>query len=227
MSPARTDLYTSIHKALRSFMADTLGAIGRMDVDDAEERDATLAQLRSLLALLEHHAQIEDDFIHVAMQARRPGSAIDSGAEHERQRQALVTLRRQADTVDRGVGPARAVAAQELYRHLALFVAENLAHMHEEETANNAVLWAEFSDDELAQIHDRIVASIDAQEMARIIRWLAPSLTPDERNALFGGLQAKAPTDVFQRLLEAARPHLAPRDWNKLVFAMAAAPLAS
>ena len=99
--------------------------------------------------------------------------------------------------------------------------------MHEEETANNAVLWAEFSDDELAQIHDRIVASIDAQEMARIIRWLAPSLTPDERTALFGGLQAKAPTDVFQRLLEAARPHLAPRDWNKLVFAIAAAPLAS
>jgi len=227
MSPARTDLYTSIHKALRNFMADTLGAIGRMDVDDAEERDATLAQLRSLLALLEHHAQIEDDFVHVAMQARRPGSAIDSGAEHERQRLALATLRRQADAVDRGIDPARAVAAQELYRHLALFVAENLAHMHEEETANNAVLWAEFSDDELAQIHDRIVASIDAQEMARIIRWLAPSLTPDERTALFGGLQAKAPTDVFQRLLEAARPHLAPRDWNKLVFAIAAAPLAS
>jgi hypothetical protein len=69
------DLYASTHKALRSFMADTLGA--------------TLAQLRSLLDLLEHHADIEDAFIHTAMQSRRPGSAHESAAEHLRQRPHL------------------------------------------------------------------------------------------------------------------------------------------
>jgi len=227
MTMARFDLYVSIHKALRSFMADTLGAVGRMDVDDAAERDATLQQLRALLDALEHHAQIEDEFIHTAMQARRPGSADETGAEHERQRAALRALRRLADEVDGTAGAPRAVAAHALYQHLALFVAENLAHMHEEETANNAVLWAELTDDELAAIHDRIVASIDAQEMAQVIRWMAPSLTPYERSTLFGALQAKAPAEVFHRLLEVARPHLAPRDWNKLVFGIAAAPLAA
>jgi hypothetical protein len=226
MTQARMDLYASIHKGLRSFMADTLGAVGRMDADDAEERDATLAQLRSLLDLLEHHANIEDRFIHVAMQSRRPGSAQESGAEHERQRGVLHDLRRQADVIESG-GRPRAVAALELYRHLSLFVAENLGHMHEEETVNGAVLWAEFSDEELAAIHDRIIASIDAREMAQVIRWMAPSLTPCERTALFGALQAKAPAEVFHRLLEAARPHLAPRDWNKLIFGIAAAPLAA
>lgn len=226
MTQARMDLYASIHKALRSFMADTLGAVGRMDADDAEERGATLAQLRSLLDLLEHHADIEDAFIHTAMQSRRPGSAHESAAEHLRQRSALRELRRLADEVESGRRP-RAEAALELYRHLSLLVAENLAHMHEEETANNAVLWAEFSDQELAAIHDRIIASIDAREMAQVIRWMAPSLTPYERSTLFGGLQAKAPAEVFQRLLEAARPHLAPRDWNKLIFGIAAAPLAT
>jgi iron-sulfur cluster repair protein YtfE (RIC family) len=227
MTEVRIDLYVSIHKALRSFMADTLAAVGRMDADDAEERAATLAQLCSLLDLLEHHAQIEDEFLHVAMQARRPGSASESAAEHEQQRAALRELRRQTDAVGRVAGTTRAGAAQELYRRLSLFVAENLAHMHEEETANNAVLWAEYSDDELAQIHDRIVASIAPQEMAQIIRWMAPSLTPNERATLFDGLQAKAPAEVFQRLLETARPHLAPRDWNKLIFRIAAAPLAA
>jgi hypothetical protein len=220
------DLYASIHKGLRSFMADTLAAVGRMDADDADERSDTLAQLRALLDLLEHHADIEDGFIHVAMQSRRPGSAHESAAEHLRQRSALRELRRQAGVVDSGSRP-RAAAALALYRHLSLVVAENLAHMHEEETANNTVLWAEFSDEELAVIHDRIVASIDGQEMAQIIRWMAPSLTPYERTALFGALQAKAPAEVFQRLLEAARPHLAPRDWNKLIFGIAAAPLAA
>jgi hemerythrin-like domain-containing protein len=226
MNTARPDLYASIHKALRSFMADTLGAVGRMDADDAAERGAALAQLRALLDLLEHHAQIEDDFVHVAMEARRPGSSRASGAGHDEQREALQRLRRQAGAVERGDVP-RAAAAQALYRELSLFVAGNLAHMHEEETANNAVLWQAFTDEELAGIHDRIVASIAPQEMALVVRWMAPSLTPDERALLFGGLQAKAPADVFRRLLEAARPHLAPRDWNRLVAGIAAAPLAA
>lgn len=225
MTQARMDLYASIHKGLRSFMADTLGAVGRMDADDDEERDATLTQLRSLLDLLEHHAAIEDEFIHVAMQSRRPGSAHESATEHLRSRSLLRDLRRQADIVAGG-GRPRDAAALDLYRQLSLFVAENLAHMHEEETANNAVLWEAYSDQELARIHDRILASIDAREMAQVIRWMAPSLTPYERATLFGALQAKAPVEVFQRLLEAARPHLAPRDWNKLIFGIAAAPLA-
>jgi hypothetical protein len=227
MTIARVDLYASIHKALRSFMADTLRAVGRMDVDDEAERDATLQQLRALLDALEHHAQIEDEFIHPALQARRPGSAGETGADHERQRVVLRELRRQADQVAGAAGAPRTVTAHALYQHLSLFVAENLAHMHEEETANNAALWAEFTDDELAAIHDRIVASIDAQEMAQVIRWMAPSLTPYERSTLFGALQAKAPAEVFHRLLDAARPHLAPREWNRLVFGIAAAPLAA
>lgn len=227
MTEARFDLYASIHKALRNFMAEVLGAVGRMDADDGAERAATLVQLRSLLDLLEHHAQIEDEFIHAAMQSRRPGSAAGGAAEHDRQRHVLRELRRQADAVDRGTGETRRGAAQSLYQHLSLFIAENLAHMHEEETAHNAVLWAAFSDDELVRIHDRIVASVAPHEMAQIIRWMAPSLTPYERASLFGGLQAKAPAEVFGRLLEAARPHLAPRDWSRLIAGIAAAPLAA
>ena len=226
MTQARMDLYASIHKGLRSFMAETLGAVGRMDADDDAERHDTLAQLRALLELLDRHARHEDDFIHPVLQARRPGAARSCGAEHERQREQLRALRRQADAVEAASDAARAAAALDLYRQLALMIADGLAHMHEEETANNAVLWAECTDDELTEIHDRIVDSVDAEEMAQVIRWMAPSLTPYERATLFGALQAKAPAEVFRRLLEVARPHLAPRDWNKLIFGIAAAPLA-
>lgn len=227
MSQARLDLYASIHKALRAFMTATLGEVGRMDVDDDAERRHTLAQLRTLLELMARHAQHEDEFIHPLLQARRPGSANRCAAEHGQQRMQLRQLLRQADAVEDAAAAARVAAALELYRQLALVIAENLAHMHEEETVHNAVLWAEFTDDELAAVHDRIVASVDGQEMAQLIRWMAPSLTPYECTALFGALQATAPAEVFQRLLEVARPHLAPRDWNKLIFGIAAAPLAA
>jgi hypothetical protein len=227
MHGKRLDLYGPIHKALRSFIAEVLGAIGRLDADDDVERAGALSQLRSLLDLMDHHADVEDEFIHAAMQSRRPGSAEPRGDEHRRQRVVLRDLRRLADDVERAPGAGRAALAQRLYRTLALVVAENLAHMDEEETLHNAVLWAEFSDDELAAIHDRIVASTEPRQMAEVIRWMAPSLTPAERAALFGSLRSKAPADVFHRLLEVARPHLAQRDWNKLVFSISAAPRAA
>ena len=39
----RLDLYAPIHKALRSFMSDTLVRVGRIDVADAEDMHSTLA----------------------------------------------------------------------------------------------------------------------------------------------------------------------------------------
>jgi len=227
MTAGRPDLYAPIHKALRNFMADTLGAVGRMDATDPAECAATLTQVQALLAACAQHAQIEDEFIHPALQARRPGATGACDAEHARQRIVLQDLGRLTDAVGRAAGAQRAAAAQELYRRLALFIGENLAHMHEEETVNSALLWAACSDAELAAVHDRIVASIDAPRLARLMRWLAPSLTPAERGGLFGRLQAKVPAEVFEQLLEAARPHLAPRDWNKLTGDIAAAPLAA
>jgi len=240
----RLDLYGPIHKALRAFMSDTLVAVGKMDADDAAEREATLSQLRRLIGALEHHGETEDRFVHPAMESRRPGSARQRGDEHRRQRLQLASLARLAEAIERdgtdAPGPAgvpaaeargkrgndgqRAMQAATLYRELALLVAENLEHMNEEETLHNAVLWAEFSDGELAAIHDRILASIEPPAMAEVIRWMAPALTPAERAMLFGGLQQQAPPEVFNRLLDIARPHLAPRDWNKLVDRLAAMP---
>lgn len=224
---ARPDLYAPIHKALRNFMADTLGAVGRMDAADAAECAATLSQVRALLAACALHAQIEDEYIHPALQARRPGATRACEAEHAQQRIVLQDLERLAEAVGRAAGAPRAAAAQELYRRLALFIGENFTHMHEEETIHNALLWAACSDAEVAALHDRIVASIDGPKLARLMRWLAPSLTPAERGGLFGRLQAKLPAEAFAQLLEAARAHLAPRDWNKLMGDIAAAPLAA
>lgn len=226
MTATRFDLYGAIHKALRSAMSDAVAAVGRMDADDPDDRAAALARLRAMLDLLQHHAHVEDEFIHPAVHARRAGAADRCADDHHRQQGQVVELRRLAQLAEGAGGEPRQAAAQ-LYRSLARFVAENLAHMDEEETAHNAVLWAEFSDGELAAINDRIVASIAPPRMAEVVRWMAPSLTPYERASLFGAIQAKAPAEVFQRLLETARQQLPPRDWNKLVAGIAAAPLAA
>ena len=106
--------------------------------------------------------------------------------------------------------------ALRLYRHLALFVAGNFQHMHIEETAHNAVLWAHYDDAELMQLHEQIVGSIAPPEMLEVARWMVPALTPAERAAVVGGMKAEAPPEAFLGLLAHIRPHLDDRAWKQL-----------
>ena len=69
------DMYTLVHKGIRAFMGSTLTAVGRMDANDREETAATLAEVRALAMFLRAHLHHENQFVHPALEARRPGSA--------------------------------------------------------------------------------------------------------------------------------------------------------
>lgn len=223
----RFDIYQGVHKGLRSFMADTLVAAGRMDVYDVAEVAGTLAQVRGLLEFCLEHLHAENQFLHPAMAARRPGSACTTAKEHDDHLQAIELLEADVRAVTRAKHEARADAALRLYHRLAGFVAENLAHMHDEETANNAVLWATHTDDELAEIQQAIVASVSPGMMAAFLRWSVPAMAPAERAKLFVGMQLGAPREVFERMLATARPHLSEREWTKLMAALAPMPVSA
>ena len=220
----RFDIYAGVHKGLRSFMAEALVAAGRMDTHDPAEVVGTVAQVRELLDACRAHLHAENQFLHPAMEARRPGSAGETAKEHEDQVLAIERLEADALAVERTPVETRAYAGRRLYDGLAAFVAANLVHMHEEETGNNAVLWATHTDEELAEIQQAIVASLAPAKMALFIRWMVPAMTPAERAGLLGGIQLGAPREVFERILATARPHLAEREWAKLMAALAPLP---
>ena len=111
---------------------------------------------------------------------------------------------------------ASAAAANRLYAHLARFVAENLEHMHVEETQHNAALWATYNDFELLAIHDELVASIPPQEMMQIARWLLPAMNAPERAAMLADMRAKAPPAAWEAMLGVARERLDEGDWARL-----------
>jgi hypothetical protein len=49
---------------------------------------------------------------------------------------------------------------------------------------------------------------------------MVPSMTPAERAALLTGMLARMPSEAFAGVLGALRPHLAERDWAKLMAAI-------
>ena len=212
----RMDFYAGIHKALRLFMNDTLAALGRMDAEDPAEVGAVLAQFGTLLDVLADHVKHENTFVHTAIEARRPGGAAVTADAHEDHVATIAQLREEGLRLAALPAAQRAAAAHRLYVHLALFIAENLQHMQVEETVNNAALWALYTDAELLEIHDRLVASVAPQTMVEILRWMAPAFAPQELAGMLGGMRAGMPPEAFRGLVEVAKGSVDAARWAKI-----------
>lgn len=217
---ARFDIYVFIHKALREFMHHTVAAVGAMDVDDAGERADVCDQVELLLATLRGHVQHENDFIHAAIEARRAGGAAATAGDHVEHLEAIANLEDETHALRSAAPAQRTVLALRLYRHLAAFVGENLLHMQVEETHNNAALWALYRDDELVELHDRLMATIPPQEMALVVRWLAVALSVPELAILFADLRTKAPPQAVEALLGVVRSQVPAPRWARLAAAI-------
>ncbi len=216
----RFDVYASIHKAIRLFMTDTLARVGCVDGANLAELRGAIDQLTALLALLRSHIEHEDRFIHPAMQARRAGSAANAAAAHDEHRSSIDALECEANAMTAAPAPQREALALRLYRHLALFVAENLQHMHAEETAHNAVLWAAYRDDELIALHDALVASVPPAEMAQVLHWMAPALSLAELTPMLSAMQTEVPPEAMRDVLSRVQARLPEDRWARLAMAL-------
>ena len=218
----RYDIYAGIHRALRLFMTDTLGRLGWLDCGDAQETAATLNQLDSLLVFCRKHLEHENSFLHTAIEARRPGASQRVAGEHVEHLAEIAAL--QGEAASLRAAPT-APAALRLYRHLALFIAENFHHMQVEEGAHNESLWAAYSDTEIMAIEQRLVATLDPAEQALVLRWMAPALPPAERAAWLADARRQLPPSAFALVLDAARAALNDGAWAKLARALGVPPV--
>ncbi|HTT09679.1 MAG TPA: hemerythrin domain-containing protein [Burkholderiaceae bacterium] len=217
----RHDIYAAVHKGLRACMAHVLVEAGRMDTTDADDTAQALGSMRHLLLLCRTHLEHEDRFVHAAMEARCPGSAATTRGDHEHHVRSIVQLESAARAVEDSAGEARRSAARALYTLLSRFVAENYEHMHVEETRNNIVLWAEYTDAELIALKGRLIAAIPPEVNMAFMRWMAPSLSPLERAELLGNARQGMPAAAFDAALAMIKNHLSTRDWFKLQVALA------
>lgn len=217
---ARYNIYALVHKGLRAAMSDCLRQLGRCDWLDAEDRDPVLAQTRELLALCAAHLKHENNFVHPAMEKARPGCTAGVAHEHVEHQQHIASMQAEMLALDAAPEARRADLGLRLYQRIALFVAENFTHMAMEETDNNAVLWAAYTDAQILDIEHALVAAIEPESHARFMKWMLPSLTPQERAGLLGGMRAHAPAPVFAATMTQLYPLLSTRDWRKLCAAL-------
>ena len=91
-SQTRYNIYDVIHKALRARLSRTLVAIGQLDVDDEGCVRELAGEVATTLAIMRGHLHSENDFVHVAMEARAPGSTRRIAEEHVHHEQDILVI---------------------------------------------------------------------------------------------------------------------------------------
>lgn len=208
---ARPQPYRFIHKGLRVLMMRTLQRAGALDARDAGDRAALVGEVELLLTVCTDHLAHENHFFHEPLRQRAPRAVLAFDEDHREHLDAIAALRLQLQRVrDAGheAGDDAAARAYALYLELSRFVAENLAHMAEEETVLTRALWQHFADHEIQQLEDALRAALSPDEAAFYLRWMARGLNLAELHALLAGARAEAPAAVFDGLLGIATAEL-------------------
>lgn len=212
----RFDIYAFIHKGIRLMLTDLLVAAGRVDVDDPDALARFIAQVEHTADFCDTHLRHEDDFVHPAIDRAEPGAAGRIAAEHLDHARDIDALRTHARALAQCPPAQRRSACHVLYHAVSLFTAHNLAHMHIEETAHNAVLWAHYDDAQIMAVHDELLAHLSPAEKMTSMRWMIPALSPAERVLLLAELRAQAPAPAFDAAMAQARQTLDPLAWSRL-----------
>ncbi len=85
----RKDIDAFIREGLGPCMTEKLAGVGRVDSHDDEDVRQLAAAVRALLSICRAHPLHEDDHLHRALQARRPGPVAQAPAEHAEHKAAF------------------------------------------------------------------------------------------------------------------------------------------
>lgn len=221
-SQSRYNIYEVIHKALRARLSQTLIAIGQVDADDEASVREVVAQVRTTLAIMHGHLNSENDFVHVAMEARAPGSTRRIAEEHVHHDEDIRLLDDACAALVDAPSSQRAAHANRLYVLFDVFLQENLVHMRYEEDQHNAVLWAAYTDEEILAIEHALVAAIPPEKKALLLQSMVPAVPTRDRAMLLGGLRASVPPEVFAGMYASVLPLLDARARERLDAALTA-----
>jgi hypothetical protein len=221
MQLRKTDLFTFIHKAIRSMIYNAASKLQAADFTDEKEAAILLASLKHDLQLLHEHGENEDNIIFPEIVNQEPQMIEELNKEHKNlesklfELQSIIEETLQTDSVEE-----RMSLGNKLNSMFNDFIADYLAHMNHEETTVLEASFKYLTDEELIAIRKRIQSSIPPERYNVWMSWMLKSLNNTELIGLLNSMKSNAPLNVFQYILDAAKSVIDTERWNKMKLSL-------
>jgi hypothetical protein len=108
------------------------------------------------------------------------------------------------------------VAAGAIRSAFIEFMIFNLQHMAKEETKLNELLWKYYTDDELKNITQQIIAQIPPDTMNQYSTWMIRALSNTEITNWLKEIKNNAPDFIFNNMIDLAEKELPASRWMQV-----------
>ena len=222
---ATQDLFTPIHKGLRSML---YGLSGRLQTNDFADLAATKSLVNDLendfaiarsagcvLCVLSQHANDEETSIFPDVAKAGNELITTLIEEHHDLARREKSIARSAHALLAVENPeGRADAGIRLNQSANELFAAYIAHMNREET--DLVPWMKehFSDAQMGAMRGAIMGRTPPDRMSTILGWMLPSLNVWELSGLIREIKSTAPPQAFKTITDMCEARIDPARWN-------------
>jgi hypothetical protein len=206
MPQKRYNVFGNIHKALRRMLFDIQTKIQQTDFS-APEAAEIIGSLKQILEYYDEHAVHEDKFLISRIVMHEPKLAESLEKDHvidHKLSQDLAKLVHEFETSPE----TREETGSKIFYAMNEFIAFNLYHMNKEETELLAVLWKHYSDEQIINMEQEILAYIDPGILMEESRWMMRSINNREISEWLHGVRIAAPDDLYRIFIKMAETEL-------------------
>jgi Hemerythrin HHE cation binding domain len=222
----KEDLFTPIHKGIRSMIYDTGSLFQTTDFGDNDASDKAFARLdrdlrtapsSCVLCFLSNHANDENNHIFSIMKSHVPELVTTLLREHEEIEKEMEGISNfSKDLRNIAIRQERIARGVVLNKKLNEFFAYYIAHMNREEETILPATQTYLTDEQQASIRAKITMSLPPDRAPVLLGWIAKSLNINEAETLLKALKGTLPPPAFDNILQVAQNALGPERWEQL-----------
>lgn len=222
---ATADLFTTIHKGLRSMIYHLSGQLQTVDYADLSAAGALATNLENdfavarsagcVLCVLSHHAVDEESFIFP--QASKSGTKLVADLiadHHELTRQELAIAAAAHELLALPSAADRIAAGVRLNQRANGLFAAYISHMNREESDLVPLMAEHFTNEEMFAMRGKIMAGMPPERMMAILGWMLPSLNATELADLLSSIRPAAPPPFFRAVTDLCAARVDPARWG-------------
>ena len=167
--------------------------------------------------LFNDHAFHEDTHVLPAVARYDPSLKQEFEEEHEEDEELANKLSALSDQYLHALSKeSRAEIGKQVLYTFYEFTGFNLYHMNKEEQKLNAVLWENYSDQDIQAIQQKIISSISPELMALDGKWIMRGINDAELKGWLEQMKKTAPDKAFRQLISLGEKELGEIRWNRV-----------
>lgn len=186
------------HKYVSSALNTLERLIAKTDFRNPQEVKTVSQEFQSLTEMLKGHAQYENERLHALLKKRHSKIHEHTEEDHVHQDEQLLQIQEIINSISNTVTDDEKVSiGYTLYLTYRKFVADNLIHLHEEETMILPELQRLYTDEELKRVEAPTYEEMTPQDMIEMMQVLFPHMNPSDRLAFLLDIQTIQPEKLI------------------------------